>query len=106
MSNSSKAADDALNNNNVGPIVRAGKLADAIVEAAEIDNPDREITVQDKLAYLRIFTETELILKRTTIEECLGENFEMQDLEIQMSSFAGRIETTTETARFYFNKTL
>jgi len=57
-------AGDAIKNNNVGPVVRAGDVAIAIAEAAEIDNPDKEITVVDKLAYLRISADSELILKR------------------------------------------
>mgnify|MGYP001481658323 FL=1 len=48
---------DASQNNKVGPIMRQGELAEAIKEAAEIDNPDKIITVEDNLAYLRIQTD-------------------------------------------------
>ena len=72
----------------------------------ELDNPDKEILVDDKVAYLRISTENECILRKETMEEVLGRNFEMRELEINLASFAGQIETTTEYVRFYFNKTL
>jgi toluene monooxygenase system protein D len=105
MSNS-KGAGDAINNNRVGPIMRAGDVAQAAVEAAEMDNPDKEILVDDKVAYLRISAEGELILTKESMEECLGRPFQMQDLEINLSSFAGQIDANTDRVRFYLDKTL
>lgn len=93
-------------NNRVGPVMRQGELARAVVEAAEIDNPGRKITVDDKVAYLRISTDDELILRRETIEEMLGRPFSMNELEIELSSFAGRIETKDDKVRFYYSKHL
>lgn len=97
-------SQDASQNNMVGPIVRAGEIAQAVAEAMEIDNPDKEVIVDDKVAYLRISVEDECILKRETMEEVLGHEFEMRELEINLSSFAGKIETTKEYVRFYFDK--
>jgi len=93
-------------NNRVGPVLRQGALAKAVAEAAEVDNPDRIITVDDKIAYVRISTDGEMILRRTTIEEMLGKSFQMYELEVELSSFAGRIENGSEQIRFYFEKTL
>nr|AAB58743.1 TbhD [Burkholderia cepacia] len=89
-------------NNRVGPVMRAGELVDAFVEAAREDNPGKEICVDDKRAYLRIDTDGELILPRETIERALGRPFKMPDLEVELSSFAGRIETLPNQIRFYF----
>jgi toluene monooxygenase system protein D len=100
------ASDNALNNNMVGPVLRAGDVAIAVGEAAEIDNPDKEIKVDDKLAYVRIGAEDELILRKETIEECLGRPFRMQELEINLSSFSGLIDMDSDRVRFYFNKHL
>ncbi|AHB04281.1 MULTISPECIES: MmoB/DmpM family protein [Burkholderiaceae] len=91
-------------NNRVGPVMRAGELAAAVVEAAREDNPGKEIRVDDKRAYLRIDTDGELILRRETIERALGRPFKMPDLEVELSSFAGRIETMPDQVRFYFEK--
>lgn len=97
---------DASENNRVGPIIRSGEVAQAVAEAVEIDNPDKEIFVDDKVAYLRIAMENECILRKETMEEILGREFEMRELEINLSSFAGQIETTPDYVRFYFERIL
>lgn len=99
-------SDEILRNNRVGPVMRSGEVADAVLEAAEMDNPAKEIAVDDMNAYIRISTEDELILTRTSIEECLGRPFRMSELEINLSSFAGKIESGTEQFRFYFTSKL
>ncbi|WP_078119343.1 MmoB/DmpM family protein [Thiosocius teredinicola] len=96
----------AYHNNLVGPVMRAGDLAQAVVEAARLDNPGKEIFVDDKRAYIRIHTEQEMILRQATIEEELGRPFQMNDLEVDLSSFAGQIESGDDSIRFYFVKTL
>ena len=95
---------DASENNRVGPIIRCGEVAEAVAEAVEIDNPHKEIFIDDKVAYVRIAVENECILRKETLEEVLGREFEMRELEINLSSFAGQIETTPEYVRFYFEK--
>ncbi|HJV84163.1 MAG TPA: MmoB/DmpM family protein [Noviherbaspirillum sp.] len=91
-------------NNRVGPVMRAGEMADAVVEAAHEDNPGKEIRVDDKRAYVRIETDNEMILRRETLERALGRPFKMPDLEIGLSSFAGRVETQPDLIRFYLIK--
>ncbi len=96
----------AYHNNMVGPVMRAGDLATAVIEAAALDNPDKEIFVEDKRAYIRIHAEQEMILRQATIEEALGRPFRMNDLEVDLSSFAGQIESQDQAVRFYFAKKL
>lgn len=93
-------------NNKVGPIMRQGELAKAVAEAAEIDNPGKEIVVEDKTAYLRIQADGEMIIRRQTVEEMLGRSFSMNELEVELSSFAGRIDTHVDHVRFYYTKHL
>ncbi len=93
-------------NNRVGPIIRGGEVAEAAIEAAEIDNEGKELFVEDKKAYVRIATDHEFILKRETMEEMLGRPFEMRELEINLSSFAGLIDMGTDQVLFYLNKTV
>jgi len=102
MSTTSSA--QAYHNNLVGPVMRAGDLAMAIIEAAKVDNPGKEVFVDDKRAYIRIHTEQEMILRQETIEEELGRPFKMNDLEVDLSSFAGQIESGDNSIRFYFTK--
>jgi toluene monooxygenase system protein D len=102
----STSVGDAIKNNKVGPVMRASDVAQAAAEAAEMDNPDKTIEVDDKIAYLRISTDDELILTRASMEECLGRPFRMQEIEINLSSFAGQIKIDSEQVRFYFEKSL
>jgi len=97
-------SSELMGNNKVGPVMRVGELALAVVEAVKEDNPGKEINVVDKKAYLRIETDDEMILRRETIEEALGRPFKLNDLEVDLSSFAGRIDTQQEFIRFYFEK--
>ena len=92
--------------NKVGPVLRTGEIANAVVEAVKIDNPDREITVKDHVAYVRVETDHECIIHRATIEQCLGRPFRMQEIEIDLSSFAGQINLTDDSVRFYLEMTL
>lgn len=105
MSNTDRTAD-AYRNNRVGPVLRASSITAGVIEAAEEDNPDKQIRVDDKLAYVRIDADGELILRRETLERALGRPFKMSELEVNLGSFAGRIETTEDYVRFYYEKTL
>ncbi len=103
---SAEAVSDGYKNNRVGPILRSGDVALAAVEAVEVDNPGRDVTVQDRAAYVRIECENECVLTRETMEEMLGRHFEMRELEINLSSFAGQIEMSEDRVRFYLNETV
>ncbi len=100
------SADDAARNNAVGPVLRAGEVADAVVEALQEDNPGKEFTVEDRVAYVRAETEGECIVRAETVAQVLGRPFKIAELEVNLSSFSGRIETTDDTMRFYFEKRL
>jgi toluene monooxygenase system protein D len=93
-------------NNRVGPVIRACDISRAVIDAAREDNPDRDIVVDDQMAYVRIYTDSELILRRVTLEEALGRPFQMAELELNLATFAGQIETSQDQVRFYLNKTL
>ena len=99
-------AREGYRNNRVGPVLRASSITAGVIEAAQEDNPGKEIRVDDKLAYVRIDTDGELILRRATLEQTLGRPFKMSELEVNLSSFAGRIETTEDQVRFYYTKSL
>lgn len=92
--------------NSVGPVLRAGEVADAVVEALEEDNPGKEFVIEDRVAYVRAETEGECIIRAETVSRLLGRPFQISELEVNLTSFSGRIDTTDDTMRFYFEKTL
>ena len=92
--------------NKVGPVLRSGEIANAAVEAVQQDNPGREITVSDHIAYVRVAIDQECIIRRETMEQMLGRPFRMQEIETDLSSFAGQITLTEDFVRFYLEKTL
>jgi len=93
-------------NNKVGPVLRSGEIATAVVEAVYEDNPGKDIAVKDHIAYVRVEIEQECIIRRETMEHMLGRPFRMQEIETDLSSFAGQIELNDDFARFYLEKTL
>jgi len=96
-------SNESLNTNMVGPVLRAGELADVIVEAIHRDNPDSDITVIDKRAYLRVQVYGECVVRRSTVEEVLRRPFLMQEIEPILASFAGQIEATERYIRFFLD---
>lgn len=95
---------DATQHNKVGPIFRTGELASAAIDALEEDNPDKEFLIEDRVAYVRVETDHECVIRRSTMEEMLGRPFELQELETVLGSFSGQIDAQQEYIRFYFDK--
>jgi toluene monooxygenase system protein D len=86
----------------VGPVVRAGDIAQAVIDAVKIDNPDREVLVDDRAAYVRVHCPWECVIREETMTETLGRPFRMRELEVNLASFAGQIEFGTDYVRFYY----
>ena len=85
----------------VGPILRAGEIADAVIEAISEDNPDRIVYVTDRGDYIRIHTIDECHLTRASLEKYLGRDYALPRLEIEMPSYSGRISTSDTEYRWY-----
>ena len=97
---------DQKRRNSVGPVLRAGEVADAVVEAIQEDNPDKEFVIENRIAYVRVETEGECFIRQETLSEMLGRPITMPEVEINLTSFAGRIEPTDTYMRFYLEKEL
>lgn len=85
-----------------GPLLRAGEVTDALIEALQEDNPGKELMVRDASGYVRVEGPGGLTLHRKTIEDVLGRPFTMQEIEIHMTGFSGKIEMTADTIRWFF----
>ncbi|HCS56233.1 MAG TPA: monooxygenase [Gordonia polyisoprenivorans] len=83
--------------NPVGPVLRMGDEVDQIVAAIEDDNPDIEIEVIDRGAYVRIQGEDRVVLTEASLQAYLGTEYRIRSLENLMSSFAGRAITASDS---------
>jgi toluene monooxygenase system protein D len=85
----------------VGPIIRSGEIAEAVIDAIAEDNPGRNVFVVDRGGYIRIHVDHNCVLRKATMEKHLGREYELCRLEIEMPSFAGRIRTTVDQYTWY-----
>lgn len=81
----------------VGPVLRIGDEVEKIIAALEDDNPDAEIEVIDRGAYVRIQAEDKLVLTESTLQDYFGSDYRIRSLEVVMSSFSGRILTESDS---------
>lgn len=79
----------------VGPILRMSDDIDGIIQAMRDDNPGQEIRVIDRHAYVRVEGDPPLRLTRKSIEAHIGREFEMRELQLLMSAFSGKIDSST-----------
>jgi toluene monooxygenase system protein D len=91
--------------NLVGPVLRAGEVADAVALAIEDDNPGCTVRVTDRGDYVRIEIDGRCRLTRRSLEHHLGREFSLPQLEIEMPSFAGRLSTRIDEYVWYFEST-
>jgi len=80
----------------VGPVVRSGPLAEAVIDAVADDNPGRDVLVVDRGDYVRVHTAHTCRLTRASLQRHLGAPFELAALEIEMPSFKGRLRTRVD----------
>ena len=88
----------------VGPVVRSGPLAEAVIDAVADDNPDSDILVVDRGDYVRIHTARTCRLTRASLQRHLGASFELAALEIEMPSFKGRLRTRVHEYVWSYDK--
>ena len=91
-------ANDA--GNLVGPVMRAGDIADAVVEAIQEDNEGREVITETHASYVRIKVADECFVRFETVGDVLGRTVTRGDIEANMPSFAGFIRTEPDGIRF------
>ena len=65
----------------VGPVLRLGEVADAVLDAIREDNPDREVIVERHASYVRILCPEECIVRYETVARMLGRAFAVSDIE-------------------------
>ncbi|GEL19437.1 MmoB/DmpM family protein [Pseudonocardia asaccharolytica] len=90
----------------VGPVVRGmdADLAEAVIEAVEIDNPGAQVHVDDRGGYIRVSVPQRCRLTQTSLEEALGRPFPLAQLEPSLSAFAGRMNLTDDEIVWYLDR--
>jgi len=89
----------------VGPVLMKSDMAENIIKAIAIDNPTNFIGVIDRGSYFRVVGRKELILTKKTLEEIVGRKMRFPgEVEVFMSSFAGRIDVNVERIRWWLEK--
>ncbi len=83
--------------NPVGPIFRMGdETVELIVAAIRDDNPDTEIEVIDHGSYVRVQGEDRIRVTQNTLRDYLGNDYTIGLIGNFMSSFRGRVVTTSD----------
>jgi toluene monooxygenase system protein D len=87
--------------NPVGPILRMSDEVENVIDAIRDDNPDREIEVIDRGAYVRIQADDYLLVTEESLQRHLGTDFRIRSLEAMLTAFAGRIETRSDRIEWH-----
>jgi toluene monooxygenase system protein D len=90
----------------VGPIITRGEISDAAIEAAEYDNPGREMRVQTGPSYIRLEARGQILLTAANMSEVLGRPFTMGELEKNMPGFSGFIRMASDHVRFVASRSI
>lgn len=82
----------------VGPVIRGvdEDIIDAVIAAAESDNPDVEIVVEDRGGYVRVQADKNFRLTQKSMQAALGRPFRLAEIEPSLVSFAGRLDSMDE----------
>ena len=72
-----------------------------LVEGLEEDNPD--VTVDYQPAMIRIENEDRLVLKRETVEEKMGRDWDLQSLHVNLVTIGGNVDETDDEFTLSWN---
>jgi toluene monooxygenase system protein D len=87
--------------NPVGPVLRMCDEVEPVIDAIREDNPDAEIEVIDRGAYVRVQADNYLKVTEATLQRHLGPAFKIHSLEQMLTAFAGRIQTASDQIEWH-----
>lgn len=96
--------DQALDTDLVGPVIRSGELAEAVIDAVAEDNPGAEVVVVDRDDYVRVHTRTQCRVTLDSLVKHLGRPYQLSLLEIDMPSFKGRLRTRVDEYVWFYDR--
>ena len=74
----------------------------SIIEAIEADNP--HATIARFPAMVKIDAPGRLVVKRSSIEELMGRDFDLRELHLNLISISGNIEESDDEFVLHWNK--
>ena len=72
-----------------------------IVEAIVEDNPEALVNVQP--AMVKIDVPNRMVIRRSTVEEKIGRDFDLQELQLHLLTMSGHVDETEETFTLCWN---
>lgn len=81
--------------------LQANEETRPIIEAIEIDNP--QAIVHRQPAMVKIDAQGRLVIRRATIEEQVGRDFDLQEIHINLISLTGHVVEDDETLTLSWN---
>lgn len=72
-----------------------------IVEAIEMDNPG--VTIVYNPAMIRLENEKTLTIKKETVSEVMGQDWEVQSIHVNLLSLSGHIDEDTDYFTLHWN---
>jgi len=82
-------------------ILQANEDTRPIVEAIEQDNPEAEVVHEP--AMVKVQAEGSLVVRRETIEEEIGREFDMQELNINLITLSGNVDEDEDALTLTWN---
>ena len=82
-------------------ILQANEETRSIVEAIEQDNPDAEVVHEP--AMVKVQAEGHLVMRRETIEEEIGREFDMRELNINLITLSGNVDEDEDALTLTWN---
>ena len=73
-----------------------------VIEAIMADNPEAHLDPQP--AMVRITAKGSLVVRRETIEDLIGRDFDLQELHINLISLSGRVDETDDEFTLSWNR--
>ena len=72
-----------------------------IVEAIVEDNPEALVNIQP--AMVKIDVPNRMVIRRSTVEEKIGRDFDLQELQLHLITVSGHVDETEETFTLCWN---
>ena len=72
-----------------------------IIEAILQDNPSA--VVDEQPAMVKINADGRLVVRRETIEELIGRDYDLQELQVNLITMSGNLDQTDDEMTLYWN---